>query len=69
MATSSIVSTPVAEPAPVRTQTLGLWDAISIIIGIVVGAGIYETAPFILSSVGSPGASSGGFGGWADSSR
>ena len=56
MATSSIVSTPSAEPAPVRTQTLGLWDAISIIIGIVVGAGIYETAPFILSSVGSPGA-------------
>jgi amino acid transporter len=34
---------------------LGLWDAISIIIGIVIGAGIYETAPFILSNVGSTG--------------
>ena len=56
MATSSIGSTPSTDLSPVRTQTLGLWDAISIIIGIVVGAGIYETAPFILSSVGSAGA-------------
>lgn len=33
---------------------LGLWDAVSIIIGIVVGAGIYQTAPFILKHVDSP---------------
>jgi basic amino acid/polyamine antiporter, APA family len=34
---------------------LGLWDAVSIIVGIVIGAGIYETAPFILNCVSSPG--------------
>jgi amino acid transporter len=34
--------------------TLGLWDAVSIIVGIVVGAGIYQTAPFILKHVDSP---------------
>lgn len=33
---------------------LGLWDAVSIIIGIVIGAGIYETAPLILANVSSP---------------
>jgi amino acid transporter len=33
---------------------LGLWDAVSIIVGIVVGAGIYQTAPFILKQVSSP---------------
>ncbi len=33
---------------------LGLWDAVSIIIGIVVGAGIYETAPLVLANVPSP---------------
>ena len=36
------------------TGTLGLWDAVSIIVGIVVGAGIYQTAPFILKHVDSP---------------
>jgi amino acid transporter len=36
------------------TGALGLWDAVSIIVGIVVGAGIYQTAPFILKHVGSP---------------
>jgi amino acid transporter len=30
-------------------------DAVSLIIGIVIGAGIYETAPFILSCVSGPG--------------
>jgi basic amino acid/polyamine antiporter, APA family len=33
---------------------LRLWDAVSIIIGIVIGAGIYETAPFVLANVKSP---------------
>jgi amino acid transporter len=37
----------------VRTH-LGLTDAVSVIIGIVIGAGIYETAPLILSSVETP---------------
>jgi len=35
---------------------LGLWDAVSIIIGIVIGAGIYETAPLVFANVSSPGA-------------
>src|SRR5688572_4921839 len=39
--------------SPVQSH-LGLADAVSVIIGIVIGAGIYETAPFILSCVGSP---------------
>lgn len=33
---------------------LGLWDAVSIIVGIVIGAGIYETAPAVLINAGSP---------------
>jgi amino acid transporter len=37
-------------------RTLGLWDAVSIIIGIVIGAGIYETAPLVFSNVSSPSA-------------
>ncbi|NUP05669.1 MAG: amino acid permease [Polyangiaceae bacterium] len=34
---------------------LGLWDAISIIVGIVIGAGIYETAPRVLANASGPG--------------
>jgi amino acid transporter len=30
---------------------LGLWDTISVIVGVVIGAGIYETAPLVLASV------------------
>lgn len=56
MATSTVLADPSVPPPTSRAQSLGLWDAISVIIGIVVGAGIYETAPFILSSVGSTGA-------------
>lgn len=33
---------------------LGLADSVSVIVGIVIGAGIYETAPFILSCVANP---------------
>lgn len=39
-------------PAP--QGALGLWDAVSIIVGIVVGAGIYQTAPFIFKHSDSP---------------
>jgi amino acid transporter len=35
---------------------LGLWDAVSIIIGIVVGSGIYETPPLVLQNVPGPAA-------------
>ncbi len=47
-----------APPATARDEpvsgSLGLWDAVSIIVGIVVGAGIYQTAPDILGMSGSP---------------
>lgn len=33
---------------------LSLWDTASIIVGIVIGAGIYETAPLIFSNVSGP---------------
>jgi APA family basic amino acid/polyamine antiporter len=33
---------------------IGLWDAVSIIVGIVVGTGIFETPPFILSQLSGP---------------
>jgi amino acid transporter len=39
---------------PTGRPPLGLWDAVSIIVGIVVGAGIYQTAPLIFKHVGSP---------------
>jgi amino acid transporter len=42
------------EQPEVARPPLGLWDAVSIIVGIVVGAGIYQTAPFILRTTGSP---------------
>jgi amino acid transporter len=42
----------------VRAQ-LGLWDAVSIIIGIVVGTGIYETPPLIYQNVSGPKAAMG----------
>lgn len=41
-------------PAQNVQSHLSLTDAVSIIIGIVIGAGIYETAPFILNCVSSP---------------
>jgi amino acid transporter len=33
---------------------LGLWDVVSIMIGIVVGTGIYETPPIVLNNVAGP---------------
>jgi amino acid transporter len=47
------MTSPLRESEPVRAH-LGLWDAISIIIGIVIGAGIYETAPYVFSQVSGP---------------
>jgi amino acid transporter len=34
--------------------SLGLWDVVSITIGIVVGVGIYETPPLVLKNVSGP---------------
>ncbi len=42
-----------SEPQPIQAQ-LSLWDAVSIIIGIVIGAGIYETPPLIFKNVHGP---------------
>lgn len=33
---------------------LGLWDVVSIMVGIVVGTGIYETPPIVLQNVAGP---------------
>src|SRR5688572_13989282 len=45
-----------ADVAGAERGQLGLWDAVSIIIGIVIGAGIYETAPLVFNNVSSPSA-------------
>ena len=33
---------------------LGLWDAVSIIVGIVVGTAIFRSAPAVFQNVGGP---------------
>lgn len=43
-----------ASPDQSSAQLLGPWDAVSIIVGIVIGAGVYETAPLVLANVASP---------------
>jgi amino acid transporter len=46
-----------SQPAPVSDSPpapLGVWDAVSIILGIVVGTGIFETPPFILRQLSGP---------------
>jgi amino acid transporter len=42
---------PVNDPAPAGHARLGPGDAVSIIVGIVVGAGIFETPPLVLKNV------------------
>ncbi len=39
---------------PTPRRELGLWDAVSVIVGIVIGAGIYETPPLVFASVSGP---------------
>jgi basic amino acid/polyamine antiporter, APA family len=41
--------------APDAVGHLSLWDTVSVIVGIVIGAGIYETPPLILQNVSGPG--------------
>ncbi len=43
-----------ASRSPTHSQ-LSLWDTISVIVGIVIGAGIYETPPLVLQNVSGPG--------------
>ena len=42
-----------------QRASLSLWDTISIIIGIVIGAGVFETAPLIFATVNHAGLSLG----------
>lgn len=42
------------DDAASKHAPLGLWDVVSIMIGIVVGAGIYETPPIVLRNVAGP---------------
>ena len=42
------------EPAVPVQAKLGLWDAISIILGIIIGAGIYETPVGVFRMIGDP---------------
>jgi APA family basic amino acid/polyamine antiporter len=42
------------QDSPANRPALGLWDVVSIIIGIVVGTGIYETPPLVLKNVNGP---------------
>jgi APA family basic amino acid/polyamine antiporter len=43
------------DAAPSNSAPLGLWDVVSIMIGIVVGVSIYEIPPFMLQNVSGPG--------------
>jgi len=52
------MDTPPIEPLPVRPQ-LGLWDAVSIIVGIIIGVGIFETPGRVFASVPGPWAAMG----------
>lgn len=45
-------SDPIADPAPPRRQ-LGVWHAISVCVGMVVGAGIFKTSPMVAQSLAS----------------
>jgi APA family basic amino acid/polyamine antiporter len=41
-------------PAERRPAELGLWDAVSVIVGIVVGVSIFKAPPTVFSNVGTP---------------
>jgi amino acid transporter len=45
---------PPGDPPPSVSPQLGLWDAISIIVGIVVGVGLYETPPDVYEKLPGP---------------
>ncbi|MHC5118390.1 MAG: amino acid permease, partial [Planctomycetota bacterium] len=38
---------------PQPKKTLSVFDSVCIIVGIIIGAGIYETAPLVAGSMGS----------------
>jgi basic amino acid/polyamine antiporter, APA family len=43
--------TPSALSGAPPARRSGLWDAVSILIGVVIGVGIYETARLVFSNV------------------
>jgi amino acid transporter len=45
---------PEGDPTKRRPAELGLWDAVSVIVGIVVGVSIFKAPPAVFSNVGSP---------------
>jgi basic amino acid/polyamine antiporter, APA family len=49
---AKIISTP-APPQPVRAR-LSLWDTVSVIVGIIIGAAIYEAPPLVFRGAASP---------------
>ncbi|MEO1270065.1 MAG: amino acid permease, partial [Myxococcota bacterium] len=44
---------PSAEPHGTK-RALSVWDSTAIIVGIIIGVGIYETTPTVASSIGTP---------------
>jgi amino acid transporter len=52
---------PQRQNGPTRAQ-LGMWDTVSIIVGVVIGSSIFKTAPFIMKNVSS---AAEGLGVWA----
>jgi APA family basic amino acid/polyamine antiporter len=42
---------PRSDPAEKRPAELGLWDAVSVIVGIVVGVSIFQVSPTVFSNV------------------
>ena len=50
------INVPEQTPSPAsERQQLGVWDSVSIIVGIVIGVGIHETAPTVFAMSGSAG--------------
>ena len=45
---------PERETIEKRPAELGLWDAVSVIVGIVVGVSIFKAPPTVFANVGSP---------------
>jgi basic amino acid/polyamine antiporter, APA family len=44
---------PEIDPAVQQRAELGLWDAVSVIVGIVVGVSIFKVPPVVFGNVGS----------------
>ncbi len=54
MASPESASSKPAAAAAVHTPALGLWDAVSIIVGIVVGTAIFKSPTLVFQNAGGP---------------